>query len=131
MADATVTQGRREEPLPLSKEPAAVAAPRMRTLATRPLALLWSGIVIAIVLFLAFGTVRIGAGNWIGLRMPVRRIWGQFTRYLTEQGASAAMVAGVTAVAAVSLLGAAVVLWLAFAVEDARDDPPSHDVPGR
>lgn len=130
MADATVTQGRREEPLPLAEKPASVS-PRLRTFASRPLALLWAGIVVAIVIFLAFGTVRIGAGNWTGLRMSVRRIWGHFTRFLVDEGASTAIVAGVTAAAVASLLGAAVVLWLAFAVRDDRGEPSSDDAPGQ
>lgn len=130
MADATVSQGRRDDPLPLAKEPASVA-PRLRTFASRPLAILWAGIVAAIVIFLAFGTVRIGAGNWIGLRMPVRRIWTHFTRFLLDEGASTAMIAGVTAAAIASLLGAAVILWLAFAVRDDRGEPASDDAPGQ
>lgn len=131
MADATVTQGRREEPLPPTREPAAVAAPRMRTFAIRPPVVLWAGIVVAVAAFLVLGTVRIGAGNWIGARMPVRRIWGHFTRYLTEEGASTAIVAAVSAAAGAALLGAAVVLWLAFAVKDAPGEPPTDDVPGQ
>jgi hypothetical protein len=56
------------------------------------------------------------------LRLPVRRIWARFTTYLVEEGASGAMVVGVTAVALLALLGSAVVLWLAFALRDHPDD---------
>jgi hypothetical protein len=92
---------------------------------------LWAGICFAIVVFLAFGTVRIGAGNWLGLRMSVRRVWSHYTRFLVEEGASAPTIAAVTAVAIASLLGAAVVLWLAFGVRDSPGNPPSDDVSGQ
>ena len=127
MADATVTQGRREEPLPLAQEPVPAVAHRVTAILPRPLSLLWAGIVVAITAFLAFATVRIGAGNWIGLRMPVRRIWSRFTTFLVEESASGAMVLGVTAVAVVALLGSAVVLWLAFALRDLPDVPVLDD----
>jgi hypothetical protein len=122
VADATVTQGRREESLPISEEPAPTVGTRVRAVVPRPLLLLWAGIVVAIIVFLVFGTVRIAAGDWIGLRLPVRRIWARFTTYLVEEGATGAMVVGVTAVALLALLGSAVVLWLAFALRDHPDD---------
>ena len=127
MADATVTQGRREEALPLAAEPARAVAPRVTVAMPRPLSLLWAGIVVAVIAFLAFGTVGIGAGNWIGLRMTVRRIWSRFTAFLIEEGASGAMVLGVTAAAAMALLGAAVLLWLAFSLKDLPGDPAPDD----
>lgn len=127
MADATVTQVRREETLPLAQEPAPAVGTRVSAVLPRPLSLLWAGIVIAIAVFLAFGTVRIGAGNLSGLRMPVRRIWSRFTTFLTEEGASAAMIFGVTAAAVLALIGAAVVLWLAFSLRDNPGDPAPDD----
>lgn len=123
MADATVSQGRREETLPRAAEAAPVAVPRVRAFAIRPLAWLWAGIVGVIGAFLVFGTVRIGAGNWTGLRMSVRRIWSHFVRFLAEQGASAAVITGVTVVAVAALIGSAAVLWLAFAVKDEAGEP--------
>jgi len=131
VADATVTQGRREDALPLAKEPASIAAPRVAAVVSRPLALLWFGIVIAIGAFLAVGTVRIGAGNWAGMRMSVRRIWVHFSRFLTEQGASAVMVGAVTLAAAAALLGAAALLWLALSLKDHPSDPPVEDPAGK
>jgi hypothetical protein len=109
----------------------ALAAPRVFSHFRWPLALLWAGIVAAIFAFIVFGTVRVGAGNWIGWRMTVRQIWSRFTAYLAEQGASAGIIAVVTAVAVVSLLGAAVVLWLALTVKDLPSDPAPDDIAGQ
>ena len=106
----------------MAEEPAPAAGTRVRMVVPRPLSLLWAAIVVAIIAFLVFGTVRIGAGTWIGLRLPVRRIWARFTTYLVEEGASEAMVAGVIAVALLALIGSAVVLWLAFALRDQPGD---------
>jgi hypothetical protein len=88
----------------------------------RPLAVLWAGMVIALIAFLAFGSLRIGAGNWIGRRMPVRNVWSRFLEYLTDQGASPALVTVVVAAAAVTLVTAAYLLWLSFSLEDQRPD---------
>lgn len=117
--------------MPIALEPAPIAAPRWSPIVARPLVLLCGAIVVAIGVFLAFGSIRIGAGNWIGLRMPVRRIWAHFTRFLNDEGASAAMVFGVTAAALVTLLGAAVVLWLAFALKDDPGDSAVEDTAGQ
>lgn len=95
---------------------------------SRPLVILWVGMVAAIVVFVALGSLRIGAGNWIGRRMPIREIWSRFIGYLADEGASAMIVLGVTLAAAITLIGAAYALWLAFALKDAPvaslpDDP--------
>ena len=131
MADATVTQGGRDEPLPLAKDSPPVVSSRLTAFLPRPLSLLWAGIVGATIAFLAFATVRIGAGNWIGLRLPVRRIWARFAGFLVEEGASGAVVFGVTAAAIVALLGSAVVLWMAFALKDGPTDPAADDIGGQ
>jgi hypothetical protein len=77
--------------------------------------------------FLAVGSLRIGAGNWIGLRLPVRQIWARFLGYLADQGASPALVMAVVAAAAITLLGAAWALWLALALRDATPETPMDD----
>jgi hypothetical protein len=113
------------------EEPATKAAARSVLALPRALTLLWAGIVIAIAGFIALGSVRIGAGNWIGLRLPVREIWSRFIDYLVGEGASPAMVLVVTAAAAFALVGAACVLWLSFSVKDAPIESSSEDAAGR
>jgi hypothetical protein len=83
--------------------------------------ILWAGLVLATGGFLMTGTLRIGAGNWIGRRMPVREIWSRFVGFLTEHGASGTLILFVTAAAILALLVAALALWLALAL---RDAPP-------
>ena len=87
---------------------------------------LWAAIVLAIVLFLFFGTVHVGAGNWIGRHLSVPEIWSRFLGYLANQGASTLIIAAVVAAAGLSLLTGGVLLGLAFGL---RDQPPEapHD----
>jgi hypothetical protein len=131
VADLTVTGARREESPALREEPAiAPVAPAVPAL-SHLLAVLWAGIVVAVAGFLAFGSVRIGAGNWISLRMPVREIWSRFIDFLVGEGASTALVFVVTAAAAIALIGAAYLLWLAFSLKDAPSDSLPEDAAGR
>jgi ABC-type sulfate transport system permease component len=76
--------------------------------------------VLAIAGFILLGSLRVGAGNWMGRQMPVREIWSRYVGYLTDQGASTALVVAVTAAAVVALIAAAVGLGLALGL---RDDP--------
>lgn len=96
----------------------------------RPLAVLWAGVVLAIVAFLVLGSLRIGAGNWIGRQMPVRDIWMRFLGYLTDQGASAALVMAVAVAAGAALVAAGIALWLALALRDAPAMPPADESAG-
>jgi hypothetical protein len=79
---------------------------------------LWVGSVLATTGFLAFGTLRIGAGNWIGRRMPVRLIWSRFVDFLTELGASGLLIFLVAPAAIAALVLSAIALWLAFGLHD-------------
>ena len=112
----------------MTPEAATGAVPRLRAAIPNPKAFLWAGFVVGVAAFLAFGAVRIGAGNWTAWRMSVRLIWTRFTDYLVEQGASAGIVLGVTAAAVASLLGSAVVLWLSFSLKDARNESAPDDI---
>ena len=85
--------------------------------------ILWAGLVVATGGFLAFGTLRIGAGNWIGRRMPVLEIWSRFLDFLADHGASGMLIFIVTAAAVAALVIAAVALWLALALRDAPPEP--------
>jgi hypothetical protein len=80
---------------------------------------LWVLIVTAIAAYLIAGTARVGAGSWIGRRMPVRVIWTDFLGWLADQGASPLLIAAIVAAAAISLALIAALLWLAFTLRDA------------
>jgi hypothetical protein len=121
VADVSVARAQREEMLPLAAERPAKAAARSFPVLPRSLMILWAGLVLATGGFLMTGTLRIGAGNWIGRRMPVREIWSRFVGFLTEHGASGLLILFVTAAAILALLVAALALWLALAL---RDAPP-------
>jgi hypothetical protein len=81
--------------------------------------ILWAGSVLVVAGFLAFGTLRIGAGNMIGRRMPVRLIWSRFLDFLTDLGASELLIFLVAAAAIAALVLSAVALWLALGLRDA------------
>ena len=121
MADVTVARTQREERVTLPVEAPAQVPARSFPVPPRSLTILWAGLVLVTGGFLVTGTLRIGAGNWIGRRMPVREIWSRFLEFLTDRGASEPLVLLVTAAAIVSLLVAALALWLALAL---RDVPP-------
>jgi hypothetical protein len=120
------------EPVALS-EPAALPSVSSDSVVSRVLLALWVLIVAAVAVYLVAGTARVGAGIWIGRRMPVRVIWADFLRWLAVQGASPLLVAAIVATAAISLALMAAVVWVAFTLHDgpahvARDDPSGNHV---
>jgi hypothetical protein len=119
VADVTVARAQREELLTLPKEAPAETVGRSFPALPRSLMILWAGLVLATAGFLVAGRLRIGAGNWIGRRMPARDIWSRFVGFLTDHGASAPMVLLVTAAAVVALVIAAFSFWLALGLGDA------------
>jgi hypothetical protein len=121
VADVTVARARREEMLKLLAEVPAEKAARPFPALPRSLMILWAGLVLATAGFLVTGRLRIGAGNWIGRRLPAREIWSRFLDFLSEHGASGPLILIVTAAAVVTLVIAALALWLALAL---RDAPP-------
>lgn len=86
--------------------------------------------IAAAVAFLVLGSLRIGAGNWIGRWMPVREIWTRFLGYLAEQGASATLVMAVAIAAGGALVAAGIALWLALGLRDAPAVPPADESAG-
>ena len=121
MADVTVARAQREELRPLPAEAPATTAARPLPALPRSLMILWAGMVLATAGFLVTGRLRIGAGNWIGRRMPAREVWSRYVDFLTDHGASGALVFVVTAAAIATLVIAAIAFWLALAL---RDAPP-------
>jgi hypothetical protein len=123
VADITVAHAQREETRALPAETPAEQVARSFPALPRLLVVLWTGSVLAMVGFLAFGTLRIGAGNWIGRRMPVRVIWSRFLEFLTDRGASGPLIFLVAAAAVATLVIAAVALWLALGLRDVPAEP--------
>jgi hypothetical protein len=123
VADATVARAPREEMRTLpAAEPADPTARRFPVL-PRLLMILWVGSVLATVGFLAFGALRIGAGNWIGRRMPIHVIWSRFLDFLNDLGAPGPLIYIVAATAIAALVLSAVALWLALSLRDAPLEP--------
>jgi hypothetical protein len=122
VADITVARAQREETRTLPAEAPAEPVARSFPALPRLLMVLWAGSVLATVGFLSIGTLRIGAGNWIGRRMPVRVIWSRFLDFLTDLGASGPLVFLVAAAAVATLVIATVALWLALGLRDAPSE---------
>ena len=122
MADLTVARAQREETLTPPVEAPAEGVARPFPALPRSLMILWAGLVLATGGFLVIGRLRIGAGHWIGRRMPAREIWSRFLGFLTDHGASAPLVLFVSAAAIVALVIAAVAFWLALALRDAQSE---------
>ena len=122
MADVTVARAQREEMLKSPAEAQDKAVARLFPTLPRSLMILWAGFVLATGGFLVTGTLTIGAGRWIGMRMPVRRIWSRFIEFLTDLGASEPLLLLVTAAAIATLIVAAVAFWLALALRDAAPE---------
>jgi hypothetical protein len=121
VAEVTVARAQREEMLTLPPEAPAEEIARPVPPLPRSLMILWVGLVLATGGFLVTGRLRIGAGNWIGRRMPAREIWARFLDFLTDHGASGPLIFIVTATAIAALVIAALAFWLALAL---RDAPP-------
>ena len=118
-----VARAQREETRVLPAEAPAEPAARSFPALPRLLMVLWAGSVLATVGFLVFGTLRIGAGNWIGRRMPIRLIWSRYLNFLTDLGASGPLIFLVAAAAVATLVIAAVALRLALGLHDAPSEP--------
>jgi hypothetical protein len=126
VADATVPRPRQDDALSLPEELQKARVPLLSRLPLR-LAMLWLGLVLLLAAFLAFGSVRIGAGNWIGRRMPVSQIWAHFLQFLADQGFADWTIVLVAITAIFALVGSAYLLWLAFALPNANHAQPSDD----
>jgi hypothetical protein len=130
VADVTVARAQREEMHTLTAETSAEVDVQSFQALPRLLVVLWVGSVLATVAFLAMGTLRVGAGNWIGRQMLVRVIWSRFLEFLTDLGASGPLIFLVTAVAIAALVLSAVGLWLALGLRDAPPDPVADTTAG-
>ena len=130
MAETVAPQLRHEDLAPRAVEgPAESLAQGSRLVPPlpRPLAILWLAIVGGLAIFLVFGSLRVGAGNWFGRQLAVREIWTRFLGYLRDQGASTVVVVAVSVLAGLTVVLAAYCLWLALALRDAS---PSETADG-
>jgi len=81
VAEVAAPRAVREESR-LPAEPVALLAVSSVPIITRILLALWLLIVAATAVYLVAGTARVGAGFWIGRRMPVQVIWANFLGWL-------------------------------------------------
>ena len=128
MADITVAGTQRDDVLARPEE--SKGPVWSFPLFSRTLVALWMGLVLGIAAFLTLGSLRTGAGERIGRRLPIREIWSRFLGYLADQGASSALVIAVSVTTAVALVCAAIALWLAFGLRDAPPVPHSDESAG-
>jgi ADP-ribose pyrophosphatase YjhB (NUDIX family) len=129
VVEAAAPRAIREESR-LPAEPVALPTVSSVPVITRVLPALWVLIVAAIAVYLVAGTARVGAGFWIGRRMPVRVIWADFLGWLADQGASPLLVTAIAATAFISLVLMAAVLWCAFTLRDAPSSVAPEDAGG-
>ena len=129
MAEATVPRTRRQESIAhAEKKRQRVSVPGNWRL--RPdLLTIWVALVIGAGVFVRFGTVEIGAGNWLGRAFGVREIWSRFPAYLTIQGFSQNVITLIVAALGLACLGSAVLLWLSLALRNDSQDPQPHREP--
>ncbi|MCA9878672.1 MAG: hypothetical protein KC442_12850, partial [Thermomicrobiales bacterium] len=89
-----------------------------------PLAVGWLVSTVGLASFILVGSVRIGAGHWLGQRLRVRVVWVRFLDYLADQGAGPVMVGLVAVAAVVALLGSLALVWFVLGLRDAEPEAP-------
>ena len=84
----------------------------------------WSLFSAGLVWFIYAGSVRVGAGHWLGQRLRVRVIWNRFLDFLADHGANTVTVTMVVLMALLTLLGSLVLLWWVLGLRNGDDGPP-------
>ena len=87
----------------------------------------WLVFSVGLAWFIYAGSVRVGAGHWLGQRLRVRVIWTRFLAFLADQGANSLMVGLVVIMALVTLLGSLAVLWWVLGQRDDGEPPVAPD----
>lgn len=116
---------------PAVDEPSATSAASLR--ADHParglrlplvLAAGWLLFTVGLAWFIFAGSVRVGAGHWLGQRLRVRIIWSRFLDYLADHGASPPATSLVALAAISALLGSLALLWWALGQRHDETEPP-------
>ena len=84
----------------------------------------WLVFTIGLAWFIYAGSVRVGAGHWLGQRLRVRVIWSRFLDFLADHGANSLMVGLVVFIAAITLLGSLALLWKVLGLREDDFEPP-------
>ncbi len=111
--------------------PALLRAERPHRALRRPLALAagWLLFTVGLAWFISAGSVRVGAGHWLGQRLRVRVIWDRFLDFLADRGANSLMVGLVVLAAVMTLLGSLALLWWVLGQRSGDSESPvSPDV---
>ncbi len=74
--------------------------------------------------FLLAGSVRVGAGHWLGQRLRVRLVWSRFLDFLADHGANALIVGLVALTAVTTILGSLALLWWVLGQRTVDGEPP-------
>ena len=84
----------------------------------------WLLFTVGLTWFIYAGSVRVGAGHWLGQRLRVRVIWSRFLDFLADHGANALMVGLVVLMAVTTLLGSLALLWWVLGKRAGDAEPP-------
>ena len=84
----------------------------------------WGAFTIGLAWFIYAGSVRVGAGHWLGQRLRVQVIWSRFLAFLADHGANSVMVGLVVLMAILTLLGSLVLLWWVLGQRNDEAEPP-------
>ena len=87
------------------------------------LAVGWLLFTVGLAWFILAGSVRVGAGHWLGQRLRVRLIWTRFLDFLADHGANPVLVGLVSLTAVTTLLGSLALLWWVMGQRNAEAEP--------
>lgn len=123
MIDATATSASESSPV---AQPEPVRVDRSERLLKRSVGSIagWIAFTGGLVWFIYAGSVRVGAGHWLGQRLRVQVIWNRFLGFLADHGANAFMVGLVVLMAVLTLLGCLVLLWWVLGQRNCDTEPP-------
>lgn len=84
----------------------------------------WVAFTVGLAWFIYAGSVRVGAGHWLGQRLRVQVIWSRFLGFLADHGANSVVVGMVVLMAVLTLLGSLFLLWWALGQRNGEAEPP-------
>lgn len=123
MIDATATPASESSP---AAQPEPVRVDRPARVLQRSLGSIasWVAFTVGMAWFIYAGSVRVGAGHWLGQRLRVQVIWSRFLGFLADHGANSVMVGLVVLMAILTLLGSLVLLWWVLGQRNDEAEPP-------